>query len=190
AILKDMLSRWIRIISPVIPHTAEELWQMMGEKGYVSAASWPEAGEVDEDVELAFEMAESTVEDVNKIIRTLKTKPKKLYIYVAPEWKYELASKLSKLRSPIDPKEAFSIAKDHMKMGEEARKLVEEFIKGQGMRFSRREYELKILLELKDMIKERTGVDEVYVIEAEKAEYDPKKRAKLAIPGRPALYIE
>jgi hypothetical protein len=40
------------------------------------------------------------------------------------------------------------------------------------------------------MIKERTEVEEVHVVEAEKAEYDPKNRAKLAIPGRPALYIE
>ncbi|RSN73982.1 class I tRNA ligase family protein, partial [Candidatus Methanodesulfokora washburnensis] len=190
AVLRDMLNKWIRIISPVIPHTAEELWHMMGEKGYVSAARWPEAEEVDEDAELAFEMAESTVEDVNKIIRTLKAKPRKLYIYVAPEWKYNLASKLSKLKSPVNPKEAFDIAKDYMKMGEEARKLVEEFIKGQVIKFSKREYELKILSELKDMIKERTGVEEVHVVEAEKAEYDPKNRAKLAIPGRPALYIE
>jgi len=73
-------------------------------------------------------------------------------------------------------------------MWEEAKKLVEEFIK--GIRFSKREYELKILMELVDMIKERTGIDEIHVVEAEKAEYDPKKRAKLAIPGRPALYIE
>ena len=32
----------VRMISPFAPHTGEELWEMLGYKGGLSASSWPE----------------------------------------------------------------------------------------------------------------------------------------------------
>jgi leucyl-tRNA synthetase len=32
----------VRMISPFAPHTGEELWEMLGHKGGLSAARWPE----------------------------------------------------------------------------------------------------------------------------------------------------
>ncbi len=39
--LHEALSKWVIMISPLAPHLAEELWQLLGYKGLVSEQKWP-----------------------------------------------------------------------------------------------------------------------------------------------------
>ncbi len=41
AVLKESLDALVLMLSPFAPHTAEELWEMLGHGGGLSAASWP-----------------------------------------------------------------------------------------------------------------------------------------------------
>jgi leucyl-tRNA synthetase len=41
-VLYESLTKWIIMISPMIPHLAEELWKMLGYKSMVVEQSWPE----------------------------------------------------------------------------------------------------------------------------------------------------
>lgn len=41
--LTEALKSIVLITSPMMPHLAEEMWQLMGEKGLVSDAAWPQA---------------------------------------------------------------------------------------------------------------------------------------------------
>ena len=56
------LSVWktfIVLLSPFVPHIAEELWEMAGEKPSVSKAPWPayeEALTVDDEIEMVFQI--------------------------------------------------------------------------------------------------------------------------------------
>jgi leucyl-tRNA synthetase len=45
---------------------------------------------VDDDAEIAEELLERTVEDIESILRILKTPPRKVTICVAPSWKWEI----------------------------------------------------------------------------------------------------
>ena len=39
--LHEALSKWVIMISPLAPHMAEELWQLLGYKSLVSEQKWP-----------------------------------------------------------------------------------------------------------------------------------------------------
>ena len=39
--LHEALSKWVIMISPLAPHLAEELWQLLGYKNLVSEQKWP-----------------------------------------------------------------------------------------------------------------------------------------------------
>ena len=57
---KDELGTFARVLSPFAPHLAEEVWEMLGNKGLVSLAEWPsydEAKTKDDTLELAVQIS-------------------------------------------------------------------------------------------------------------------------------------
>ena len=40
-ILRYIVERWIKILSPVIPHLCEEVWEQLGNISFVSLETWP-----------------------------------------------------------------------------------------------------------------------------------------------------
>ncbi len=82
---------WIKMISPVMPHIAEELWSKVGGKGFVSLAKWPEADEskIDDKFDKIDEAVDKLVGDVLNILKIVKEKSgkegKKVYLYVLPQ---------------------------------------------------------------------------------------------------------
>ena len=91
AVLQDLCRTWVRLLSPFIPFTCEALWSDLGESGMVSFAPWPEVDEaqVNPEVELAEELLERTVEDIESILKLIPMEPKGISLFVAPAWKHE-----------------------------------------------------------------------------------------------------
>ena len=81
---------WIKMIAPVMPHVAEELWARAKNKGFVSTADWIKVDEtkIDEDFDKAEEVLEKTVSDIQNILRIVKEKrgkeADKIYLYAIP----------------------------------------------------------------------------------------------------------
>ena len=51
---------FVKMLAPIAPHIAEELWQLLGHEGTISYAQWPtydEAKLVDDEVEVAVQVA-------------------------------------------------------------------------------------------------------------------------------------
>jgi len=90
--LQTLCSIWVRLLAPIIPFTSEELWAEMGQQGLVSFAPWPEVNEnlVHESAEIAEELLQRTVEDIESILRIIHIKPGKVTICVSPDWKYDI----------------------------------------------------------------------------------------------------
>ncbi len=204
-VLKKVLDTWLRMLSPFIPHTCEELWSEFGRKDFISTAKWPEADAALRDpmVELAWDYAESVVSDILDIKKVLKTKPSRAIAYVAEEWKWR----------------AYQIAISHFKSGRidfgELLKEIEAKVsppcqKGDLARILQRILELlrrsspsaleilkqqkldehAVLTELERYVSARTGL-EFRVFRAEDQErYDPKNRGRLSLPMKPSLYLE
>ena len=87
-----MLDNWVRLMSPFTPHLCEEIWQAMGHEDLVSLAQYPLYNEdmIDESAELAEEVINRFLEDIEEIIRVTKMTPQKVYLYTAPAWKTEI----------------------------------------------------------------------------------------------------
>jgi leucyl-tRNA synthetase len=92
--LRELCSAWVRLLAPVIPFTAEQLWRELGGEGLVSFAPWPEPDEdyVDSRLELSEELLARTVEDIESILKIIKLEPSSITLYTAPRWKWEVFS--------------------------------------------------------------------------------------------------
>lgn len=90
--LHEISSTWVRLLAPIIPFTAEELWKEMGHDELISFASWPEADEtkIDISAEIGEDLLARTVEDIESLLRIIKMKPQQVTICVSPEWKWEI----------------------------------------------------------------------------------------------------
>jgi leucyl-tRNA synthetase len=75
-----------KMLSPFAPHVAEEVWEKSGGKGFVSTSGWPVSDRKKAGRHLvAKERAvNDVIEDVRKILRIVKGRPKKAYLYSVP----------------------------------------------------------------------------------------------------------
>ncbi|WP_255169538.1 leucine--tRNA ligase [Natrononativus amylolyticus] len=84
------LSAVVRLLAPVAPHIAEELYDDLGGEGFVVDADWPAAEADREFVEKRRKLVENTREDVRQIVDVAGIDdPKGIDVVVAPDWKYD-----------------------------------------------------------------------------------------------------
>jgi len=195
---------WARLLAPIVPHMAEELWSKLGGEGFVSAAKWPTPDELAEDKEAeAGEMLVDTVlEDVESIVKATKIKPRIVHIYTAPEWKWEvyrLAAEQA-LEGKLDPRELTRqvMAKPEMRArGKEAADLAKKAC--EDLRAAPRELveallsmrsELSYLESAKSYLEAELDAEVKLYMADDPQRYDPADRAKRALPMKPAIYLE
>jgi leucyl-tRNA synthetase len=203
-LLDEILQIWTRLMCPITPHLAEELWHTRGKKDYVSTESYPDfsADASSQKDEVGEYLLLDVIDDVNEILKVTKITPKTIYFYVSPLWKHELlkqAIKLTdegKLEMNMLMKTALSNPKLR-KMGKAVSQFAGKIIG-----------EIKKLSEL-DRKRYLVTIDEKHYLEAmvpflekefsaelkiyradEKKLYDPGNKARFAYPLRPAIYLK
>ncbi|SDK99970.1 leucine--tRNA ligase [Natronorubrum texcoconense] len=84
------LSAVVRLLAPVAPHLAEELWHELGYDGFVVDAEWPTA-QVDRDyVAKRRRLVQNTREDIRDIVEVAGIEdPEAIDVVVAPDWTYD-----------------------------------------------------------------------------------------------------
>lgn len=188
---------WVRLTAPLMPHMCEEIWSKMGHKGYISVADWPKSNRklIDHEVETANEVVESTIRDTREIMRLMKgKKPKKLYIYVAPEWMFKAMNSIREANLPIIIGEIMKhlmLNEDFRKHGKEVKGIVDRIAKENGLweHSSSSKSEIGALKDSLGHLKSELGVD-VVIYSSEKSDYDPQNKSRFALPGRVSLYLE
>jgi len=196
---------WVKLLTPFIPHLCEELWEKLGEKGFVSTASWPKYEEEkvsleDEEVE---ELISLLVEDTKNILRVLNVQPKKICYYVAAKWKWETYLKiLEKRKNGVLGRETikeFMVQPEIRRMGGKAAKFIgktiDEVLKMPGELLEKRLRigfldEYSYLLEAKNFFGREFKAEVEVFREDSPNIFDPKNRGSLAEPYRPAIYIQ
>jgi leucyl-tRNA synthetase len=190
-------------MSPIAPHLAEELWNIK-ENNFVSNELYPQLDikKISEKDETGEFLISKLIDDANEIIKVTNIKPKKIYIYLSPKWKWKIfriALKLSskgKLNVGKIMKEAISdpemkkisnmVAIYSSKLPSEIKKLNENDKKRYLIKLDSAEY----LENAKDYLKDVFSCNvEIYRGDKEKI-YDPDNRARYAVPLRPAIYIK
>ena len=194
-VLWTTLNMWVRMMQPITPHIAEEVWHEMGNSTYVSLETWPRGDEsvVSDDVENAFRVVERLIDDLKEVLRLRQGR--RAYIYVGPsEELYEAFNEALRLinqgMQARDVIRALMANERFSKMGQRIVDLVNGIVNGTLPRHRlNRDMEVRVIEAFKPYIEKRVGV-EVQVQEALKPSYDPANRARLSMPGRPAIYVE
>ncbi|MBW2968948.1 class I tRNA ligase family protein, partial [Candidatus Woesearchaeota archaeon] len=194
-IYETITEPWIKLLSPLIPHIAEELWSQMDKKTMVSVEPWPKADE--NKINLKAETAETTIHntisDINHVIKLTKnTKPKKIKLFIASPWKYEFAKKIRNIiqetrKMPeIMQKILTPELKQHAK---EISKLIPKFIKDPT---KLPEADLDQDSEISALEESHEKIEKEYQspIEIIKEQETKEEKAKNAMPGKPAILLE
>ena len=186
-IYDECLKKLILMISPFVPHLAEDMWEKIKNKNFVSVTKWPDYDikKIDYKIELAENMIEKTINDIKDIIDLIKIKPKEINIFVAEKWLYDLYKQLQKEKSRnIGEIIKKVIIKEHE---QEISKIIQFFIKDPS-RVSNlldQYFEFKCLQESRDIIEKEFNC-KVNII---KAENSNEQKAKQAMPNKPAILI-
>lgn len=185
---EKIINIWLRLLSPFIPHISEELWQIVGYSGFVSIAKYPFFDEslVDKKAEAAEDIVIKLYETLHEFIPLVEKgsekKAEKIYIYLAPEWKYLLYSELSKGKKirEIMADERFADKKQEIgKMASKLRAIPEILLS--------KEEEYGVLEQAKEFFKRQFGVE----FEIQKQpEYDPENNIRFALPGKPSVFVK
>ncbi|MFH1895074.1 MAG: leucine--tRNA ligase [archaeon] len=186
----------VLMMNPFAPHSSEELWEMLGGKGFASLEKWPEfdAKKINRKAEKEEEFTEGVKEDVIHIKELVKKeKISKVKIFVAPKWKWSLLKKLSEEKQKTENNRLeFGQA---MKKAVELEKTHKEELKGFVQTAVRKLNETKELIELNEMQaleENRKELEEEFKakIELIEAEKSSEKKALNAFPLKPAILIE
>jgi leucyl-tRNA synthetase len=84
------LSTVARLLAPVAPHVAEEMWELLDNDGLVAEAHWP-AAEKPEAYDIERQLVANTREDIRDIVEVAGIDdPGRIEIAVAPNWKHRV----------------------------------------------------------------------------------------------------
>jgi len=205
-VLRMVLDARVRMLAPFAPYICEEIWEKMGGPGFVSRAEWPKHDEkmIDVTVEGAESIIESTLEDTANIAKATKMKAKDVYYYTSADWKWKVYLKAleraeaGKLSSSELMKELLADSEMKRRAKELAKfvqKCCDDLPKmAPDMRRSRLQAgfidEFDALKTAGDFYKKEIDAEVKVYREDDTEKYDPKNRAQLAQPYRPAIYIE
>jgi leucyl-tRNA synthetase len=195
---------WIMLMTPITPHVAEELWEKMENKTFISNEEYPRYNpkEISEKDEIGEYLLSGVSDDISEILKVTKISPKKIYVYTTPRWKIDIFRKTikqieeNKFKVGATIKEAISdpkmknIAKEVSqyvgKLQGEVKKLSETDKQRYLIDFNEKEY----LKQAKDYLENMFSCKINVYSSDDKDIFDPQNKKRFAILLRPAIYIE
>ena len=175
-----------KLLAPVAPHVAEEVWDVLGREGLVAEADWP-SGQTPEGYAIERRLVENTREDVRDIVDTVGIEdPETITLAVAPEWKHRVVdlarsadgNVVGTVMQDDDLRQRGEAAADFAKDVAGRAQSLDETLDPDGERAA---------LERAAWLVEREFGAEVVVQSAEEASDDLVAKAA---PGRPAIDID
>ncbi len=190
-VLIYVLSNWIRLMAPFIPHTCEELWSQLEGEDFVSKAKWPEYDSdlMDEKIQKGEEIIEELVNDINEIEKIIDVKPEKIHVYVAPEWKWNVLEIARGIGKPnvgqiMGKSIKENLHDDKKELSDYAKKIARAMTK---INYVGKLDEYSVIKDALEFLSRESGAE---VVVYKEPNYDPEGKSANAIPYKPAIYIE
>ncbi|MHB8604893.1 MAG: leucine--tRNA ligase [Thermoplasmatota archaeon] len=195
-----------RLLTPLIPHVAEEIHAARGYGGFAIDARYPsaDAAAISESAEAAERFVKSTLDDVREILKVTGKSPTRVTLFVAPAWKLRLAdvafaiaseSKLTQgalLQRAMQDADIKAHGKDAPKLAADLVKSLANLAPAEAARRRAATFdERDALASAAGFLAGEVGARDVRVIVAgDPGVDDVAGKAKSANPGRAAIYIE
>ena len=204
-VLNKVLSTRVSMISPFAPHIAEEMWEKLGNSEMVSKSSWPKQEEQTDDTSVQNEsLLSSVMNDISNIIKVTKIVPKTITIYTADNWKSKAYHKILSgvnsgetnvgifIKELISQKETENVKKDPDFVKKTLKDILSEPTELRKTKMNAGEVDESILIsnELSSLIEADYGIKLQVFSENNSEKYDPKNKARMARPYKPAILIE
>lgn len=191
---KNILDRYVLLLTPFVPHTAEELWELLGNKAFACTQKWPvfDLKKIKPELESVDELIEKTSQDIQGIIALTKIQPKKITLITAAEWKHTFyatfrnAYTASKNQGDIIKTIMQTELKKH---GEHIMKLLPKLMKEPGMipkHILGQKTEVKALEANKEFLQKQFNCQLIVV----KEQNSKEQKASHALPGKPGIVVE
>ena len=195
-VFEECREKLIVLLHPIAPHMTEEIWEIIGKKGYLSLASWPSYDKklLTEENDFQWKLMNSVIDDINSIKNIMKKeKLDEIKIIIAEEWKFKFYSVLMTLiEKTKNQGEIMKIImkeselKPHGKaIGQTVGKILKNVGKYSKISLSTSE-ELSFFKDIKPIIEKKFNCPVYIAFEKDSKEL---KKAAQSLPGRPALII-
>jgi leucyl-tRNA synthetase len=203
AAIMRALEKWVPLMAPITPHIAEEMWEAIGKKPFVSQYQIGVGGISNESVveEAKERLLENLISDIGEILKVTMMKPKRIVIMTSPKWKHEML--LDALASPNGKPETSALIKGAMAKpyASGVKKDIPPYAKEivlDAVRASPEDKrimsapvdELGTLSGTRDFLESEFGCQVEVFSADDPGKVDPKGKSRYAKPGRPAVYIE
>ncbi|MCW6168892.1 MAG: leucine--tRNA ligase [Thermoplasmatales archaeon] len=162
---------WLTLLTPVIPHTCEELWEKSGYDGFASTSKLDpkEVPAPDQDIIASEEYVMDLIDDVKQIIKATGLDPKMITIRTCD-------AEVRKMAETIDEGN-----KDHI--DPRMKRFIPEFMKNRkNMKFNIRN-EMEVIANNLEYLKHTFNCD------IDLGESDPFEDKHIGWPGRPYIHI-
>ncbi len=204
-LLSEAVRTWIKLLSPFIPFTSEELNSKMGSTELVSVSRFPipDPARISNLATLNEGVIQHLIEDAENITKIIKVKPTKLYVFVAPWWNYEALKVIVVTRKEgLNTRDAMNrlfqimpqipkteIADLVPRVTKIINELGEDFTQSY-MQLSDKFDELGVYVSASGYLGRALQI----VLNVKRADdvelYDPRGKAKFALPFKPSLLFE
>jgi leucyl-tRNA synthetase len=198
------IDTWVKLLAPFIPYSAEEIGESLGGKTMMCISGFPKSEESRRhpNAELGILLLENLVGDSKKILKLISQQVSTMHLYFAPKWQYEMFSDVVRSRDArtktsevlqlffqthpdVDKREAATVLN---KISKNINELGETFLT--NYRSIEEISEERVYAETLDYIEKQLGLKVSIHPAEELGKYDPKGKAKYALPFKPALYLE
>jgi len=193
-IAKEDFESFLKLLAPICPHTAEELWETLGNKTFISLEKWPSYDEkkINEKLEYFEELIDNLNADIADVLKMIKVDiPKEIKLIVSSSWKYDFVKLFKEtIEKTRNPKEIIQIimSTDLKKYGSDVTKMIPSFLKDESKLSKQNITVDEEITLLKNNLKTLEEEFKCKVI-VEKADNSKEQKSKFAIPGKPAILI-
>ena len=200
AALRHIIDPWNLVLSPMIPHFSEDINNRLGSTEFCSLRLLPKFKFSKKTAVLMKQThyVKDLMDDIQSIIELKRDSPKKIIVYIAPEWKQELFTEISKILGggSFNIGKIMGKIKTYPQFASKLKEIAKELksIRGDAKIF-RKEFigtkkELEAIVGYEKYVEEQFECPiEVYIAESDKIQ-DPMNKASKAQPTKPAIFME
>lgn len=181
----------VKMITPFIPHVAEEIWKNWGQKGFIVESAFPEVNEelIDLDTEYAEKYLSALIDDIQGLVRLIGERNNKdlatIQLFISEKWKYTVYNEAYK-----DLKNVMKNVMQDQNMRQHG-KAVSNYAKQLLKQGGPPDFPWSYEMEFETLTSSQEYLQRVFKAKVEimHAEDSDHPKAKVAIPRRPGVNL-